>query len=43
LRGGSWNNKSENLRCRARDNNNPGNNNNNNGFRVVCPNHARYL
>jgi hypothetical protein len=43
LRGGSWNNQSDNLRCAARDNDNPWNNWNNNGFRVVCafsPNHT---
>jgi len=40
LRGGSWNNKPENLRCSARNNNNPDNRNNNNGFRVVRPNHV---
>ncbi|MDQ1353939.1 MAG: hypothetical protein QG657_4248 [Acidobacteriota bacterium] len=36
LRGGSWNNQSDNLRCAARNNDNPRNNWNNNGFRVVC-------
>ena len=43
LRGGSWNNQSDNLRCAARNNDNPRNNWNNNGFRVVCvcaPNHT---
>jgi hypothetical protein len=41
LRGGSWNNNDNNLRCSARNNNNPDNRNNNIGFRVVraqsCP------
>ncbi|MGH7493049.1 MAG: SUMF1/EgtB/PvdO family nonheme iron enzyme [bacterium] len=41
LRGGSWNNNTDNLRCAARNNNHPDNNWNNNGFRVVraqsCP------
>jgi len=36
LRGGSWNNNPENLRCVSRNYNNPDNNWNNNGFRVVC-------
>jgi hypothetical protein len=41
LRGGSWNNTTENLRCAARNNNHPDNQWNNNGFRVVCAaNHA---
>ena len=43
LRGGSWNNQSDNLRCAARNNDNPRNNWNNNGFRVVLlfvPNHT---
>ncbi len=43
LRGGSWNNQSDNLRCAARNNDNPWNNWNNNGFRVVrvaVPNHT---
>jgi hypothetical protein len=40
LRGGSWNNNTDNLRCDERNNNNPDNRNNNNGFRVVRPNHA---
>jgi hypothetical protein len=35
LRGGSWNNTADNLRCSARNNNNPDNRNNNIGFRVV--------
>jgi len=36
LRGGSWNNEAQNLRCDTRNRNNPDNRNNNNGFRVVC-------
>ncbi len=36
LRGGSWNNEAQNLRCDTRNRNNPNNNWNNNGFRVVC-------
>ena len=35
LRGGSWNNKPNNLRCANRNRNNPDNRNNNNGFRCV--------
>jgi hypothetical protein len=35
LRGGSWNNNQQNLRCSARNNNHPNNRNNNVGFRVV--------
>jgi len=35
LRGGSWNNNDNNLRCSNRNNNNPSNANNNNGFRVA--------
>ncbi|NTW69675.1 MAG: SUMF1/EgtB/PvdO family nonheme iron enzyme [Chlorobiaceae bacterium] len=35
MRGGSWNNKPENLRCSVRNNNNPDNRNNNIGFRVL--------
>ncbi|MBN1998917.1 SUMF1/EgtB/PvdO family nonheme iron enzyme [candidate division KSB1 bacterium] len=35
LRGGSWYNNADNLRCSARNNNNPDNYNNNIGFRVV--------
>jgi hypothetical protein len=35
LRGGSWNNDSNNLRSSNRNNNTPGNTNNNNGFRVA--------
>ncbi|TLU87725.1 MAG: hypothetical protein FDX21_02570 [Chlorobium sp.] len=42
MRGGSWNNNPDNLRCSARNNNNPANRNNNIGFRVVRPNHARF-
>jgi len=37
LRGGSWNDSPENLRCAARFNNSPGSNNLFIGFRVVCP------
>ncbi len=37
LRGGSWINTNENLRCSARNNNQPDNRNNNIGFRVVRP------
>jgi len=41
LRGGSWNNTTDNLRGVARNNNDPDNRNNNIGFRVVrfqsCP------
>jgi len=37
VRGGSFNNNQNNLRCAARNrNNNPDNRNNNWGFRVVC-------
>jgi len=35
LRGGSWNNNDNNLRCANRNNNNPNNSNNSNGFRVA--------
>jgi hypothetical protein len=35
LRGGSWNNKSRNLRSANRNNNNPANTNNNVGFRCA--------
>ena len=35
LRGGSWNNNTENSRSANRNNNNPNNRNNNNGFRVA--------
>jgi len=35
LRGGSWNNNTNNLRVANRNNNNPTNQNNNNGFRCV--------
>jgi formylglycine-generating enzyme required for sulfatase activity len=35
LRGGSWNNNTDNLRCSARNNNDPRNEWNNNGFRVL--------
>ena len=34
LRGGSWNNNNDNIRCANRNNNNPNNANNNNGFRL---------
>jgi len=37
LRGGSWNNDEDNLRCSARNNNHPDNHNDNMGFRVVFP------
>jgi len=43
VRGGSWNNQSDNLSCASRNYNNPDNRNNNMGFRVVSvfsPNHA---
>ena len=36
LRGGSWNNNSENASAAYRNRNHPDNRNNNNGFRVVC-------
>ncbi|MCP4211499.1 MAG: SUMF1/EgtB/PvdO family nonheme iron enzyme [Halieaceae bacterium] len=36
LRGGSFNNTAENVRCAYRNTNNPDNRNNNRGFRVVC-------
>ncbi|MGK0188649.1 MAG: hypothetical protein ACI9R3_004460 [Verrucomicrobiales bacterium] len=35
LRGGNWNNTSNNLQSSNRNNNNPTNENNNNGFRVA--------
>jgi len=35
VRGGSWNNNDNNLRCANRNNNNPDNSNNNIGFRVA--------
>ncbi|HOT96341.1 MAG TPA: SUMF1/EgtB/PvdO family nonheme iron enzyme [bacterium] len=35
LRGGSWNNNQNNVRCANRNRNNPGNRNDNIGFRVV--------
>lgn len=35
LRGGSFNNNPQNVRCAYRNNNNPDNRNNNNGFRVI--------
>jgi hypothetical protein len=35
LRGGSWNNNSENCRSANRNRNTPDNRNNNNGFRVL--------
>ena len=37
LRGGSWNNKGQNLRSANRKRNTRGNRNNNNGFRVARP------
>ncbi|MGB1253304.1 MAG: SUMF1/EgtB/PvdO family nonheme iron enzyme [Candidatus Promineifilaceae bacterium] len=36
LRGGAWNNNTDNARVAARINNNPNNSNNNIGFRVVA-------
>jgi hypothetical protein len=35
LRGGSFNNNRNNIRCAVRNRNNPNNRNTNNGFRVV--------
>lgn len=35
MRGGSWNNNSENIRCSNRNNNNPNNRNNKIGFRCA--------
>ncbi|MCH8957176.1 SUMF1/EgtB/PvdO family nonheme iron enzyme [candidate division KSB1 bacterium] len=35
MRGGSWNNNPNNIRCANRNRNNPTNQNNNNGFRCV--------
>jgi hypothetical protein len=35
LRGGSFNNNDQNVRCGVRNNNNPNNRNNNIGFRVI--------
>ena len=35
LRGGSWNNKPNNVRCANRNNNQQDNRNNNIGFRIV--------
>jgi hypothetical protein len=35
LRGGSFNNNQNNVRCAYRNNRNPNNRNNNNGFRIV--------
>ena len=35
LRGGNWNNNTENMRVSIRNNNNPSNTNNNNGFRCA--------
>ena len=37
LRGGSWNNNTNNLRSANRNNNDPDNRNNNIGFRCVLP------
>ncbi|MBF0343244.1 MAG: SUMF1/EgtB/PvdO family nonheme iron enzyme [Nitrospirae bacterium] len=34
IRGGSWNNNPQNVRCSNRNNNMPGNRNNNIGFRL---------
>lgn len=39
LRGGSWNNNSDNARAANRNNNHPNNRNNNVGFRVCCASH----
>ena len=36
LRGGSFNNNDQNVRCADRNRNNPDNRNRNNGFRVVA-------
>jgi hypothetical protein len=36
VRGGSFNNNQDNLRCAFRNRNNPDNRNNNRGFRLVC-------
>jgi hypothetical protein len=36
LRGGAWNNESDNLRAANRNNDNPDNRDNNIGFRLVC-------
>ena len=36
VRGGSWNNNHQNVRCAYRNRNNPNNRNDNNGFRVVA-------
>ncbi len=42
LRGGSWNNKPQNVRAANRNNNEPANRNNNNGFRLASrPSNAR--
>ncbi|MDE0518391.1 MAG: SUMF1/EgtB/PvdO family nonheme iron enzyme [Oligoflexia bacterium] len=41
LRGGSWNNKAQNLRSANRNNNNPDNRNNNIGFRLVSTTHCQ--
>jgi hypothetical protein len=35
LRGGSFNNNAQNVRCAYRNRNNPNNHNDNNGFRVI--------
>ena len=35
LRGGSFNNEADNVRCANRNDNNPNNDNDNNGFRLV--------
>lgn len=42
LRGGSYNNNAERLRCGARNRNNPDNRNRNNGFRVVVAHGFRF-
>ncbi|MCS6847951.1 MAG: hypothetical protein RMN52_09580 [Anaerolineae bacterium] len=36
LRGGAFNNNTDNVRCANRDRNNPNNRNDNNGFRVCA-------
>ncbi len=41
LRGGSFNNNAENVRCAYRNRNNPNNQNNNFGFRVVVSTFVR--
>lgn len=43
MRGGSWNNNENNVRCANRNNNNPNNENNDLGFRVVLASHGFLL